>query len=137
MSLAFQRGQPRLKQPEKPPTKNDWTSWLVLATILVVIVVVFGIIIYIVYKDSQAPDVINRCAPGLCAFNTVTGIKRCPDAGDNVGLRIALGFEACTTENYCQAQGFTCAVQLDQTLNCEGECGPNNDRCRCIANPAP
>ena len=92
-------------------------------------------ILYSIKVDANAPDVINRCSVGLCAFDIITGIKRCPDPGATVGLRIAAGAEKCTTRDYCQPNNFTCAVQLDQTLKCNGVCGTGNEQCRCIADP--
>lgn len=124
----------RSKQPTTKKVTDD-TGFIVLAILLVFVVFIFMFIFYSIKNDANAPDVINRCGVGLCAFDIITGIKRCPEPGATVGLRIAAGAEKCTTRDYCQSSGFTCAVQLDQSLNCDGVCGPGNEKCRCIADP--
>ena len=133
----FERQGPRLisdikNKKEKAPKDN--TGWIVLVVILVIVVLVYGFIIYSVRQDANAPEVINNCDPGLCAFSIVTGIKRCPP-DNNTKIRFGPGAEFCTSRNYCQERNYTCAVQSDQTLNCSGVCGTGNDECRCIQNP--
>ena len=110
-------------------------GWAVIA-IMVVILVAFTVwMIVLLSREQNAPVVNQRCNVGLCAFSAITGIKRCPAAGDTEGLIIDLGMEFCTTRDYCQNNNFPCAVQIDQTLDCSGVCGPGNNSCRCVANP--
>ncbi len=128
---------PRLKSDIKRETikpEKDVTSWIVLASIIVVLVLVFSFIIYLIRKDTNFTEVINQCDAGLCAFNTTTGIKNCPSS--NTGnVSFTPEAEFCTSRNYCQSKNYTCAVQSDQTLDCSGVCGTGNDQCRCIKDP--
>lgn len=133
----FQTQGPRLRsdiirKTEKPP--RDYSSWTVLAVIIVLLIIVFGWIIYSIRQDTNSTEVINRCNPGLCAFDILSGIKRCP-ANDSEQIGYDVGIEYCTSRNYCQKTKYTCAVQLDQSIDCSGVCGPGNDQCRCIKNP--
>lgn len=133
----FQTQGPRLRsdiarKTEKAP--KDYSSWTVLAIILVIIVITFGWIIYSIRQDSNATEVVNQCGPGLCAFDILSGVKRCPSS-DTEQLSFKFGVEYCTSKNYCQKKGYTCAVLPDQSIDCSGVCGPGNDECRCIKNP--
>lgn len=111
------------------------TGWLALAITVIVLTIIFAWIIVAMIRDSVQDEVIQRCNPGLCKFSTISGIKTCPAVGDPIGIRVNLGAEFCTSRDYCQKPGFTCAVQADQTLLCAGECGPGNPQCRCVADP--
>ena len=125
----------RLKEDIRasPDPSAKGKGWAVIA-IMVVILVAFTVwMIVLLYREQNAPIVNQRCNIGVCAFSAITGIKRCPPTGDTEGLIIDLGMEFCTTEDYCQNKDFPCAVQADQTLNCEGVC--NIPTCRCVANP--
>ena len=98
------------------------------------ILVAFTVWMFVLlYRESNAPEVNQRCAPGLCAFSSITGVKRCPTPGSTEGLAIDLGLEFCTTRDYCQNSNYPCAVQPDQTLNCDGVCGEGNEGCRCVS----
>lgn len=113
----------------------DTTGWLILAVVVVVLAIFFAWLIYTLYRDANSADVVQRCSPGLCKFSILTGVKTCPNPGDTLGVRVTAGSEFCTSENYCQNEPFNCAVQLDQSVNCTGVCGPGNDRCRCVRDP--
>ena len=112
------------------------TGWLILAIITVVLAIFFTWLIISLLRDANDTNVIQRCDPGLCKFSTITGIKTCPDVGDTQGIQLDVGLEFCTSEDYCQERNYTCALQLDQSVDCDGVCGPGNGRCRCIANSA-
>lgn len=121
------------RAPPDPSIKAK--GWTVIAIVLVVLVAFTVWMIVLLYTEKNAPIVNQRCNPGLCAFSAITGIKRCPTAGDTQGLSINLGMEFCTTKDYCQNNNYPCAVQLDQSLDCTGVCGVSNPACRCVPNP--
>ncbi|MFS8159227.1 MAG: hypothetical protein ACMG6E_03265 [Candidatus Roizmanbacteria bacterium] len=112
----------------------DTSGWLVLAIIVLILVIVFAFIITALVVDANAPKPIQRCPTGLCKFNTTTGIKTCPNFADDTGIAVTVGLEYCTTDDYCQQPGYTCAVQSNQTLDCSGSCGDGNSKCRCVSN---
>ena len=114
--------------------KPQATGWLVLAIISVVLTIVFAFIIVSMISDSNQPAVTTTCPVGTCKFSTITGIKTCPTSNTE-SISVSPGLEFCTTKNYCQKIGFECAVQADQTTLCNGVCGPNNEKCRCVRNP--
>ncbi len=119
--------------PSKRKKETDPSGWFVIALVIVVLTVIFAIVIYLFYVDIKAPQVIQRCNPGLCKFSIFTGVKTCPGVGDPVGVQLLPGTEWCTSANFCQKEGFTCAVQADQSVSCDGIC--DTPQCRCIANP--
>ena len=121
-----------VKAPPDPSLKGK--GWAVIAAILVILVIFTIWMIALVFGDTNAPIVNQRCNPGVCAFNTITGIKRCPSNSNTQGLIIDLGLEFCTTRDFCQNNSFPCAVQADQTLNCEGVC--DVIACRCVRDPS-
>lgn len=137
MSIAGPRLLTRadFQEASEPTRRANPESWLVLAIVVVVLAVFFAWLYVSVSSDTKAPDVVQRCNPGLCAFDVFSGVKRCPVPGQVQGLRVAPGVENCTSANYCQAERYTCAVQPDQSWRCDGVCGPGNEQCRCIADP--
>src|SRR4030042_4687117 len=120
---------------KKPKPKTEETAWIVLATVVVLVVLTFAFIFWQIRIDAHPAEVINGCNPGLCKFSTLTGIKTCPP-NNTEQVRFQPGAEFCTSKNYCQWRNFTCAVQLDQTLDCAGICGTGNEECRCIEDPS-
>lgn len=118
---------------ESKPTAKDPTGWVAIGTFAVVFAIIVAIIVYAMFVDIRAPKVVQRCVPGLCKFNIFTGIKTCPNPGDTVGVQLLEGNEYCTSANYCQQTKYQCAVNLDQSINCDGEC--DHPQCRCVANP--
>lgn len=122
-----------VRAPPDPAAKGK--GWFVIAVVVIILVIFTVWMIVLLSQESNAPIVNQRCSPGLCAFSAITGIKRCPVPSDTQGLIIDLGLEFCTTEDYCQNNNYPCAVQVDQTLNCEGVCGVGNPSCRCVPNP--
>lgn len=115
--------------------QKDTSGWLVIALIVIILAIVIGFVIVALFVDANTAITIQRCPLGLCKFDRLTGIKTCPEPTDTKGIIYNTGIELCTTADYCQPDGFTCAVQTDQTLNCNGICGPGNAKCKCIANP--
>jgi len=122
-------------QKEKKYKVTDDTAWIVLAAVVVLVVLTFAFIFWQVNIDAHPAEIINVCNPGLCKFSTLSGIKTCPPNNTDQ-LRFQPGAEFCTSKNYCQWRNYTCAVQLDQTLNCAGVCGVGNEECRCIQDPS-
>lgn len=118
---------------EPKPIAKDPTGWVAIGAFAVLMAIVIGVIVYAMYKDIRAPEVIQRCSPGMCKFNVFTGVKTCPNPGDTTGIRLLEGNEYCTSPNFCQQTRFQCAVQADQSIDCTGEC--DQARCRCVANP--
>lgn len=118
---------------EKPKAK-DPTGWVTIGIYAVLMAIIIAAVMYALYRDIKAPQVVQRCVPGLCKFNVFSGVKTCPNPGDTVGVQLLEGNEFCTSANYCQQPKYQCAVNLDQTLNCDGEC--DHPDCRCVANPA-
>lgn len=115
--------------------KTDPQGWLVLAIVVVIITIVFAWLIVSLWKDANSPNVIQRCNPGLCKFNLLTGVKTCPNPSDTIGIQASSGIERCTSRDHCQVAGFTCAVQPDQSVDCNGVCGSGNSQCRCVSDP--
>lgn len=111
---------------------RDPTGWVVICLSAIILAIIFAIIIYLIYRDINSPQVIQRCNPGLCKVNKSTGFRSCPAVGSTVGIVVTPGAEICTSRSYCNNPGFTCAVNQDQTLNCEGVCDVSG--CKCIAN---
>ena len=131
----IKRYKPSLIGSNEEKPKTDPQGWLVLAIALVILVIFFCWLFYTLSADSKPAEIIQRCNPGLCAFDIFSGRKRCPPPGQVEGLRIAPGAEFCTSANFCQQEPFTCAIQLDQSWRCDGVCGTGNEECRCIADP--
>ena len=123
-----------IEKQEGRPRKQDSTAWLTIAVFAVLLAIIFAVVIYSFYRDIKAPQVITRCAPGMCKFSVYTGVKTCPGDGDTEGVQILEGTEFCTTADYCQNQQYPCAVQANQQLNCAGVC--DTPQCRCVANPS-
>ena len=119
----------------KEKKQADPQGWMVLAIALIILVIFFAWLFVTLSADTKPAEIIQRCNPGLCAFDIFSGRKRCPAAGQVQGLVITPGLEYCTSENYCQEAPYTCAIQPDQTWRCDGICGDGNERCRCIASP--
>ena len=119
---------------QKKPKKQDPQGWFVICLFAVIIVIMVCIIIYLIELDIKAPIVQQRCNPGVCKFDVFTGVKTCPASGDTVGIQLEEGPEFCTSANYCQHQGYTCAVLADQSLDCTGVC--DQPLCRCVQNPS-
>jgi hypothetical protein len=119
----------------KDAAKANTDGWVVIAAIAIIFAIVLAWIIVALIKDSNSAIVIQRCNPGLCKFSTISGIKTCPASGDPVGVQVNLGAEFCTSRDFCQKENFKCAIQLDQTVLCNGVCGTGNDACRCVRNP--
>lgn len=120
------------KNPNAEKSK-DPTGWLVICVSAIILTIVFCIIAYLLTTDIRAPQVEQRCPVGLCKFSVFTGVKTCPEPGSTVGIQLAQGAEFCTSADYCQQSKYQCAVQADQTLNCDGIC--DQPKCRCVANP--
>lgn len=115
--------------------KTDPNAWLVIAIALIIIIIFFAWVIVVVLNDANATIVENTCAPGLCAHDIFLGEKRCPSSSSEQ-LVINPAVEKCTTRNFCQARNYTCALQPDQSVNCNGVCGAGNEECRCTRNPS-
>lgn len=118
---------------EDPNVRKDATGWLVICAFAIILAVIFAIIIYLLYQDIRAPDAIQRCNVGMCKFSIITGVKTCPEASSTVGIRVFPGAEFCTSRNYCQHPGYTCAVQADQSVRCDGIC--DTAECKCVHPP--
>lgn len=125
------------KLQNKPPIQDvNSGGWLVIALIAIIFTIVLAWIIVALIKDSTGAEVIQRCNPGLCKFSTISGVKTCPTTEEEAqGIRVNLGAEFCTSRDYCQKQNYQCAVQLDQTVLCDGVCGFGNEQCRCVSSP--
>lgn len=138
MSLRHDK-PPALKNLEKQNQtvkyEVDRTRIYVYALTFIIIVAVFAWIIYSMISESNAQPVNNVCPVGACSFNVLTGVKKCPAPGDTKPIVIALGAESCTSKDYCQQSQYRCAVLANQTLDCNGVCGPSNSGCRCVASP--
>ena len=129
----IQRYRPKLLEDIKINKKADPQGWIVIALTLIIVVIFFTWLIVTISKDTNPDDVVQRCNPGLCAFDVFTGRKRCPAPGQEQGVRIAPGAEFCTSPDYCQQEPYVCAVQPDQSWRCDGVCGQGNSQCRCIS----
>jgi hypothetical protein len=114
--------------------KKDPSGWLVISAFIVLFTIVVCVVIWLIFKDVNSADVVQRCKPGLCKFEIFTGRKTCPNPGDTVGIRLEEGNEYCTSADFCQQERYQCAVQSDQSIDCTGEC--DTPKCRCVANPA-
>ena len=121
-----------IKAPPDPTTKGK--GWFVVVVVMIILIAFTTWMVVLLFRESNAPLVIQRCNPGLCAFSSITGIKRCP-VDDVQGIEVNLGLEFCTSRDYCQNNNFPCAVQADQSLNCAGVCGAGNEECRCVSVP--
>lgn len=78
-------------------------------------------------------EVYRQCSENSdCVMNLNTGYKRCP-ADKNTGLLYDVRDEICTKSSTCpQLTKFRFAVKKDGEA-LDGNCGSNNDRCRCVA----
>lgn len=132
MNSVELRNKPVFAEPD-PTAKQK--GQLVIALITIIFIIVLAYIIVTLYKEWKAPIVIQRCPVGVCAFDIITGIKRCPPVDSTKGIEVKYGVELCTSANYCQNLSYPCALLPDQTLDCFGVCGPNNDQCRCVKSP--
>tara|TARA_R110001599_G_scaffold266539_3_gene467333 strand:+ start:10966 stop:11328 length:363 start_codon:yes stop_codon:yes gene_type:complete len=111
--------------------KVDGLFVICIASIILTIVVCW--VIYNMYIDIRAPEVFQRCVPGVCKFNVFTGVKTCPGNGDTTGIRLIPGAEFCTSANFCQKENFQCAVQANGSISCDGVC--DTPQCRCVGDP--
>jgi len=127
-------------KPPPPPPKTHATGWLVIAIIIIVLAIIFSWLFISMTSDTVGANVVQRCNPSVCKFNTITGQKTCPAPGDTLGIQVELGAEFCSSRDYCQQPGFQCAVQPDQTVLCNGVCNnpagfTGNEQCSCTSNP--
>ena len=78
-------------------------------------------------------EIYRQCSENSdCVMNINSGYKRCP-ADKNTGLLYDVRNEICTKSSTCpQLTKFRFAVKKDGEA-LDGNCGPNNDRCRCVA----
>ena len=111
---------------------RDPTAWVVICVMAIILTAFFAIVIYLIYKDINAPQVTFRCNPGLCKTNVSTGFKSCPSPGDTIGIQVTPGAELCQSGDWCNNPKAPCAVLNDQTLSCNGVCDPGV-ACRCVA----
>jgi hypothetical protein len=122
-------------QPAQPKVrKEDPQGWFVICLFAIMVVIIVCAVIYLIELDIKAPIVQQRCNPGVCKFDVFTGVKTCPAAGDTTGIQLEEGPEFCTSADYCQHPGYSCAVLADQTLNCDGTCDVT--MCRCVQDPS-
>jgi hypothetical protein len=114
--------------------KRDNTWITIMIIVIIVLVITLAINLYAIFR-GQSLIAAGTCSAGLCAVSIATGVKRCPSTSTGV-VQYNIGFEDCTSQNYCQSPLLPCAVLQNGNLNCNGNCGSGNNLCRCAKIPS-
>jgi hypothetical protein len=116
--------------------KSDVPEQLILIISLFLIIGVWSIILYFATKNSKFQSDANVkayevCPLGSCPTDRFTGQKRCPK-NPNQPIQYNPILEVCNPINACTDQTTPYAVQTDGSVNVAGQCGVNNNGCRCV-----
>jgi|SRR5579885_130730 len=111
--------------------KKDNSAIIIIIIIIVILVIVLAVNAYAIFRPQSSLGA-GQCEVGLCAVSFATGVKRCPSTATGQ-VQYNIGFEDCTSANYCQSPKAPCAVLKNGTLDCTGVCGTGNPQCNCYA----
>lgn len=108
---------------------------------IVTVILLLSFFIYLSYaiflgmfqSQAQKSDFVNFCDPGLCAVDTVTGEKFCPE--DPTGSQsYNPKTQVCSNKYGCSNSLYRYAILSDGSTDPFGNC-EENVVCRCVSSP--
>jgi hypothetical protein len=111
--------------------KDESSQFIILALALFLIIGFWTIILFQTVKNPGDVVAYEKCPVGECATRTVTGEKRCP-LTSSLQMEYDPILEVCNPVDSCTSSTTPYSVQLDSSTSISGQCGVNNDSCRCV-----